>query len=367
MPPDRVVATEKSALPASGQDDTTEPSLTVEPFDGPSETWDALFEGKDGATFCHLYGWRRVMEDALGHETFYLVAKNTDGKPEGALPLVRVRSRLFGDYLISMPFLNYGGPIGTPAARAALVREAAQMARELGVDLLELRNRRVLTADPLELNQRKVTVIKELPQSSRDLWENGLRSKVRSQVRRPLKEGMEVRTGPELLEPFYDVFSTTMRDLGTPVLPRKFFEAIREHLAEAVLFMTVELEGEPLAAGCGLHWGGELEITWAGASREHSKLAPNMLLYWGMMEESVRLGMDRFNFGRCTPESGTHRFKKQWGTEDHLLPWLQWSSSGIPSPPDPDSPKYRTAINVWQKLPVGLTNVIGPPISRCLP
>ncbi|MBT8487966.1 MAG: FemAB family PEP-CTERM system-associated protein [Gemmatimonadetes bacterium] len=341
--------------------------LTVEPFEGPADGWNDLLGRFEGATFCHLYGWRRVMEDALGHQTHWWVAREPGGEIGGVLPLTRVRSRLFGDYLISMPFLNYGGPVGSPKAREALARRAAEEARTLGVDLLELRNRVELVAEPLERNQRKLTVVKTLPESSEDLWEDGLRSKVRSQVRRPMKEGMEVRDGAELLDPFYDVFSTTMRDLGTPVLSKGFFESIREHLSDAVVFMTVELEGEPLAAGCGLHWGGELEITWAGASRDHARLSPNMLLYWGMMEKAIELGLERFNFGRCTPDSGTHRFKRQWGTEDHPLPWLQWSESGIPSPPDPDSPKYRTAIDVWRRLPVGLTNRIGPPISRLLP
>lgn len=342
-------------------------ALTVEPFEGDAREWDRLLADEPHATFCHLHAWRRVMEDALGHETFWWVARDSEGVVEGLLPLVRVRSRLFGDYLISMPFLNYGGPVGSTAGRAALARHAAARAGTMGVDLLELRSRVGFEAAPLERNERKITVVKELPGTSDELWENGIRSKVRSQVRRPMKEGMEVRTGHELLDPFYDVFSTTMRDLGTPVLPRRFFELIRDELSENVIFMTVELDDEPLAAGCGLHWNGELEITWAGASRQHSRLAPNMLLYWGMMEKGIELGMELFNFGRCTPGSGTHRFKRQWGTEDRPLPWMQWSGSGTPSPPDPDSPKYRRAIGLWQRLPVGVTNLIGPHVSRFLP
>lgn len=355
-------ASDTSTFPSSDDDE-----LTISRFEGASERWDGLLEGLEGATFCHLYGWRRVMESALRHETYYWIAQDDQGRVHGLLPVVRVRSRLFGDYLMSMPFLNYGGPVGTPGARAALAKHAAEKARDLGVDLLELRNREELTAEPLVLNQRKLTVLKELPDTSEELWEDGIRSKVRSQVRRPMKEGMEVRSGPELLDPFYDVFSTTMRDLGTPVLPKSFFELIREEMNENAVFMVAELDGTPLAAGCGLHWNGELEMTWAGASREYSKLAPNMLLYWGMMEEGIERGMNLFNFGRCTPDSGTHRFKRQWGTEDHGLPWLQWSESGVPSPPDPERPEYRTAINVWRKLPVGLTRILGPPLARLLP
>lgn len=348
--------------------DTAPPeTLRIESFQGDAEEWDASVRAFDDATFCHLYGWRAVMEDALGHETHWWTAVDSSGEVRGLLPLVRVRSVLFGDYLVSMPFLNYGGPIGTLEARRRLAGHAAELAQELSVDLLELRARTELPAEDLVPNRRKVTVVKSLPDSKDELWEDGLRSKVRSQVRRPMKEGMEVRFGAELLEPFYEVFATTMRDLGTPVLPKAFFETIRDHLAAASLFAVVELDGEPLAAGCGLFHGGELEITWAGASREHSRLAPNMLLYWGMMEEGVRRGMDTFNFGRCTPDSGTHRFKRQWGTEDQPLPWLQWSPSGVASTPNPDSPKYRLATDLWSRLPVGVANRLGPPLSRVIP
>jgi FemAB-related protein (PEP-CTERM system-associated) len=342
-------------------------TLTVEPFEGSAEEWDAALGGFEGGSFCHRMGWRSVMEDALGHRTFWRVARDADGEIAGLLPLVRVRSRLFGDYLVSMPFLNYGGPLGSSEARQALAGWAADTAAELRVDLLELRNRLPQESGELVENARKLTVVKELPDTTEALWEKGLKAKVRSQVRRPLKEGMEIDFGPELLDDFYDVFATTMRDLGTPVLPRPFFQKISEALGDATIFAVVRHEGEPVAAGCGLSWQGEFEITWAGASRAHARLAPNMLLYWGLMEESVRRGMSAFNFGRCSPDSGTHRFKRQWGSEDHVLPWLQWSPSGVPSTPDPDSPKFRAATNVWSRLPVGMTNVIGPRLSRVIP
>src|SRR5690606_16769085 len=129
----------------------------------------------------------------------------------------------------------------------------------------------------------------------------------------------------------------------------------------------VEREDVPVAAGCGFLWDGEFEITWAGALREHSRAAPNMLLYWALMEESVRRGAHTFNFGRCSPDSGTHRFKKQWGTEDRALPWAQWSASGVVATPNPDSAKFRLATRVWQKLPVGATNLVGPLLARSLP
>lgn len=339
----------------------------IHPFQGDANEWNRLLAGTEGASFCHLYGWRAVMEKTLGHETSWWIARDDEGNVDGLLPLVRVRSKLFGDYLVSMPFLNYGGPTGTPDARTALAMHAGQRAAALGVDLLELRGRIATEAPELTLNQRKLTVVKTLPETPEELWEKGLKAKVRSQVRRPIKEGMEVTFGHDLLDDFYSVFSATMRDLGTPVLPRAFFAAIREHLADALLFAVVKLDGLPVAAGCGLIYGDELEITWAGSSRAHQRQAPNMLLYWGMMEEATRRGLGAFNFGRCSPDSGTHRFKKQWGSEDEPLPWMQWSPSGVASTPTPDSRKMEMATKTWSRLPVRVTNVLGPRLSRLIP
>jgi len=306
------------------------------------------------------------MEEALGHETLYWSAVDDEGRVEGILPLVRVRSRLFGDYLLSMPFLNDGGPLGTPNARAALGNRALEEARSRRVDLLELRGRRPVPG-PFSTSDRKLTVMLPLGESSETLWEDGLRAKVRSQIRRPMKEGMVPRFGPELLDSFYAVFSRTMRDLGTPVLPRRFFVSVAEHLGEHVTFCVIEHGGLPLAAACGLRWNGEFEITWAGAVREASRMAPNMLLYWSLMEESIRVGAHTFNFGRCSPGSGTHRFKRQWGGEDHPLPWSQWARKGVTATPSPDSPRYRFATRVWSHLPLAVANRVGPPLARLLP
>lgn len=341
-------------------------ALQVVSFEGDASSWDALLSGPDG-TFCHRFGWKKVLEDGLGHETHWLVAEDQAGVPHGVLPLARVRSRLFGDYLVSMPFLNYGGPIGSQDAQEVLAKEAQRIATELDVDLLELRTRHVSPDTNLSVNARKLTVVKQLPSEPEELWDKGIKAKVRSQIRRPMKEGMEVRFGEEQLEAFYEIFSTTMRDLGTPVLPRRFFELVRDEFGSDVIFTAVYLGDEPVAAACGLGWNDEFEISWAGSSREHAKKAPNMLLYWGLMEECVSRGYETFNFGRCSPDSGTHRFKKQWGSEDVPLPWLQWSPSGVLSTPNPDSPKFRLATRAWQRLPVGIANVIGPRISRSLP
>jgi len=340
--------------------------MRVVRFEGADAEWDELVLACGGGSFCHLSGWRHVLEGALGHRTLRFAALDERGEAVGILPLARVRSRLFGDFLLSMPFLSYGGPLGSTPARAALVAAAVEEARATGVDLLELRSRERLPGD-LAVSERKLTVLKALPSTAEDLWEKGLRSKLRSQVRRPQKEGMTAHFGVDVLPRFYGVFARTMRDLGTPVLPRRFFEAVADRFPREAVVGVIEHRGEPVAAGFGFAWGGEVEITWAGALREHAASAPNMLLYWSFMEESIRRRATVFNFGRCSRDSGTHRFKMQWSGEERPLPWAQWSKSGVATTPSPDSAKFRLATRVWSRLPMPIANAIGPRISRLLP
>jgi len=307
------------------------------------------------------------MVDALGHEEIYLVARGDDGSWEGVLPLVHVRSALFGNYLLSMPFLNYGGALGTEDGRRALEERAIEVGRAAGVKLVELRNRSIPSVGSLARSDRKITVVLDLPNDSTELWEKGIRSKVRSQIRRPQKEGMVARFGPDEREPFYEVFAENMRDLGTPVLPARFFAKVAQLLPESVEFGCVYHGTRPVAAGCGFVYRNEFEMTWASSVRRYNSMAPNMLLYWAFMERMAGRGMRRFNFGRCTPGGGTHRFKSQWGGRDEPLPWGQWSPTGISETPNPDRPLFRLATRIWSRLPLALANRAGPLISRGLP
>ncbi len=341
------------------------PQLEVLPLDGDRRAWDELVTRAECSSFCHLAGWREILADVLGAQCLYWQVVDADGALHGVLPLVRVRSRIFGHYLVSLPFLNYGGPLGSQAAQDRLVQEAVTEARRTRADLLELRTR-----DPggfdLPVSSRKITVLLPLPSDAEMLFTR-FPAKLRSQIRRPMKEGLEVRFGPEQREPFYEVFARTMRDLGTPVLPRAFFERVSATFADLVVFGVVYRGEQPLAAGCGFVWRGEFEMTWAGALRESRTFAANMFLYWTFMEQMIARGVRMFNFGRCTPGGGTHRFKKQWGSVDVPLPWLQWSARERTVMPTPDRPAFRLASAVWRRLPLALTKKVGPVIARQIP
>lgn len=341
-------------------------SLSISRYEGGAADWDAFVLGDQRSTFCHLFGWSQIIWQVLGQQPIYLVATDGDGRWQGVLPLVDVRSALFGRYLVSMPYLNYGGPLGTPDACWRLQNAAEEEAQRLGVDLLELRARWP-TASPLCVTSRKITVLLDLPRSSQDLWSHGLPPKVRTDIRRARREGLEARFGVEAVSAFYSVFARNMRDLGSPALPREFFVEAADLLREHVRIGVAYRGDTPVAGGFGFVWRNEFEMTWASSLREYRTLHPNEGLYWSFMEQLISEGIGVFNFGRCSPGSGTHWFKLKWGGRDEPLPWLQYSAAGLRAPPTPDRPRYRLATSLWRHLPLAVTNRIGPRLVRGIP
>jgi serine/alanine adding enzyme len=338
--------------------------LSVGRFAGSEAEWDSFACRQSGYTHFHRLRWKRVIEGVLGHECVYLCAREPNGALVGILPLVRVRSQLFGHYLVSMPFLNYGGPLGSSEAVAALVNEACELARADDVRLLELRSRSPLDVS-LPVSHRKITVLLDLPSDSDSLFQR-FDAKLRSQIRKPQKAGVEVKFGRDQVRPFFDVFSRHMRDLGTPTHSLAFFEAIAESFASDCWFACAYLGSVPVAGGCGFRFGREFEMTWASSLREYNRDAPNMLLYWACMQRAIEDGASCFNFGRCTPGGGTHRFKQQWGGRDEPLWWYALSSTeGATVPSHNES--YAWGPRLWKKLPLPIATALGPSIVRCLP
>ncbi len=344
----------------AGADSSDRASVTIGEASTAAE-WDTFVHSARGATFSHLAAWRDILSDVLGHQGAYLVARGADGTVAGVLPLVEFGSRVFGTRLISVPYLNDGGPIGTPLAVAHLLAEARALAVRRRATL-ELRCREGLPGGSGTVH--KVTVLLPLPGSPGELW-SALPSKLRSQVRRPQKAGLTARFGVDELPMFYRVWSQNMRDLGTPALPRRFFEAAAAAFPDRFLVGCVYSGDTAVAAGAGFLFRDEFEMTWASSLREHNRDAPNMLLYWSFMEQVIERGATVFNFGRCTPGEGTHRFKLQWGGESVPLPWIREPEET----PGHGGPGRITRVGsaAWQRLPLTVANTIGPAVARQLP
>jgi FemAB-related protein (PEP-CTERM system-associated) len=346
----------------------TETGLTVKPVgDDARESWDAFVAANHGSLY-HLFDWKKINEQSLGHDCEYLAARDAAGTIEGILPLVFVKSRLFGRILCSMPFMNYGGPVtATPRAAAALTRAASERAQALGADYLELRCPSALeTTMPVSL--RKVSMTVPL-QSDPEALFNSFSQKHRKNIRRAQKNELTVRKGGiDLLDDFFHILELSWRSLGTPMYSKSYFKRLLETFPQNTSVFTCSWKGEPVAVALTGHYGGVVEGMWAGARQELRHLDANYVLYWEMLRDACQGGHRIFHLGRSTSQSGAEQFKSKWNAETHQLYWYFHRPDGGPMPQlNVDNPKYKLAISVWRKLPLLATRMIGPPVARLIP
>jgi serine/alanine adding enzyme len=329
--------------------------------------WDRFVSRHPHASGYHLWAWRQVFESAFGHETIYLAARD-HGSIVGVLPLVLFNSRVFGRFAVSLPFVNYGGVLARDTASAAyLLERAAALVDERKLAHVELRHTARQFPD-LQARAHKVGMLLTLERDGAQAWER-LDRKVRNQVRKAEKSQLTARAGgAELLDGFYGVFARNMRDLGTPVYSRGFFAAVLAACPETARVFLVDAGNVTVAGAITLSFKDTVENPWASSLREYRAMSPNTLLYWRMIEHAVATGHKTFDFGRSTPNEGTYNFKAQWGAHPTPLHWEYVLKGGRSLPNlSPSNPKYRTAISVWTRLPLAVTNFLGPHIVRSIP
>jgi serine/alanine adding enzyme len=328
--------------------------------------YEAFVENSPVATMPHLYGWRRVITGAYGHSSFYLVASQ-DNEVSGVLPLVWVKSRLFGNILASMPFLDYGGIVAANAESAqALYKQALLLREQCGADRLELRHREALLEEGT-LRQDKSVLLLDISPGSETLWKS-FGAKVRNQVRKAEKCGLHTQFGgSELLEDFYRVFTVNMRDLGSPVHHPIFFSKIFSEFGDKAGLFLVK-EGNRTIGGliCLFHRDTVL-VPWASCLRESFSKCPNNLLYWDAIQLACSRGCKTFDFGRSTIDSGTYKFKLQWGARPVNLNWqLFYRRAQLQATSQVEDPKLQMASKLWRRLPLPLTTWLGPVLRKSL-
>jgi FemAB-related protein (PEP-CTERM system-associated) len=330
--------------------------------------WNAFVDACPTASFYHRAEWRTVTESSFGHRTAYLAARR-GGRLVGVFPLVQLKSVLFGNIGCSLPFVNYGGPAAADAeVEEALLAEAARVCERWRVDYLEIRSQRRL-ADRYPSSEHKVSMTVELDRDPDQVF-NAFKSDHRRDIRRAYKNGFTVTFGgAELLDEFYAVLSQSWRDLGTPIFHRAYLSAVTNAFPTATRICLVrDADGVPAAAAFdGIHRD-TVEGMWLGMRDDARRQMVGYVLYWELIKDACERGHTRFHLGRSTSQSGSEVFKKKWNAVPTQLYWqyLLRTRSVVPQL-NPDNRKYQLAIAAWRKLPLRVTQHIGPLIARSIP
>ena len=328
------------------------------------DDWDAFVNHCPGSTFFHRAGWREVIERAFGHRTHFLYAER-DGRIEGVLPLAHVRSRLFGNALISCPFCVYGGIAASSAdAVTALQREAQNLARELGVDYLEFRN---LEASNPDWEHKDLYVrFRKAIEADEEANMLAIPRKQRAMVRKGIKSGLvsEIDTDCGRL---YTAYSESVRNLGTPVFSQRYFHILQEVFGDDCDILTVTLKGELIGSVMNFYFRDEVLPYYGGGTAAARRVQGNDFMYWELMRRSCERGLKWFDYGRSKEGTGSYSFKKNWGFEPEPLHYEYWLVKAAAMPDiSPANPKYRLFIETWKRLPLPVTRLVGPWIARNL-
>jgi FemAB-related protein (PEP-CTERM system-associated) len=328
------------------------------------ERWDGFVAGHPECTNYHRWRWRHVFQDVFGWPATYLLAEE-NGQVRGILPLITQKC-LLRSYLSSMPHLNGGGVAAeNPEAAQILLEAAVRCAQERKATYLELRHA-VEHAFPLIPREDKVAAVLRIEPDS-ELRLRQLDKKTRNLVRKSLSFGMTSEIGGSaLLDEFYEVYRTNMRDLGSPSYSRAFFANILSHFPEDTRICLARLNQETIAGAFLLGFRNTLEVAWASSYRKFLNLKPNMFLYWNILEFGGAHGYECLDFGRSSKHSGTFDFKRQWGAVARDLHWGYWLNDRARLPSNRQG-GMQVVSRVWQKLPVALTNVLGPRLVSHIP
>lgn len=340
--------------------------LTVKLLDNDAMgRWDLFVDNCPNATFFHRSGWKGVIEKVFGHECYFFFVEQGE-EIVGLLPLVHVKSVLFGNSLISTGFTIGGGPVTSNSETLpALENEALLLAEQLDVDHIEYRGGKSHHPDWVQKSDLYASFVRDI---DADNEKNMLAipRKQRAMVRKGIKAGLTsvIDDHPERL---HHIYATSVRNLGTPVFSKKLFETLIETFGEDVDIVTIENDGVAIASVMNFYFRNEVLPYYGGGTFAARPVAGNDFMYWEVMRRAAEKGITRFDFGRSKRETGAFNFKKNWGFEPVSLTYefKLRKSDNIPEI-NPTNPKYRIFIEAWKRLPLPIAKIIGPMISRNL-
>ena len=335
---------------------------TLSPEHAPA--WDAFVSAHSDGTFFHLSAWAGVIQSAFGHRPHYVFAAR-DGAITGVLALVHLKS-LFGNTLIATPFCVYGGPLAADAdSAAALTAHAIGLMGETGAKVLEFRERDPIAPDAAwETRSDLYVTFRKAITADHDANMKAIPRKQRAMVRKGIQNGLTA-TVERSIDPLYGVYAESVRNLGTPVYSRRYFQLLLDAFGAAADVVTIREQDTPVASVLNFYFRDEVLPYYGGGTAQARNVAANDFMYWSVMRHAAERGCRLFDFGRSKRGTGSYDFKRNWGFTPEPLHYRFHLGPGGKVPDlNPLNPKFRLFIAGWRRLPLPIANLLGPYIVR---
>jgi CelD/BcsL family acetyltransferase involved in cellulose biosynthesis len=301
----------------------------IDPIADPD--WLAFVESSPSAEIFHHPRWLELLRAQYGYEFQACCVANGRGI-EAGLPIARIKSRLTGRRLVSLPFSDVCSPAlaadAGPGALDGLSLALAEEVKKTGLGLTVhaalpnapeafvqprfFRHLLSLSADPAEVEAR---ISKSQLGAAKKAKREGLRG--------------ERRTDVAALDAFYALHLKTRRRLGVPTQPKRFIRRFEQLFDEGLGFVWIVLDGDqPIAAAVFLTYNGTVTYKYSASATAALKKRPNNLLLCEAIRWSCEAGFDTFDFGRTDSDNeGLRKFKRSWGAEEHELSYTYLTDS----------------------------------------
>ncbi|MGR2767730.1 FemAB family XrtA/PEP-CTERM system-associated protein [Photobacterium ganghwense] len=329
--------------------------------------WDKYVDTHPQGSFFHLSGWLDVIQSVFGHRHHYMLAEQ-DKQVVGVLPLFEQKSWLFGHSLVSTPFCVYGGALAdSDSVREKLEEAAYELGCNLNVDYVELRDRNsVESKGPWVTHSHHTSFGCTLPDDPEQIL-TAIKRKQRAVIRHAQKNALSWDNSDNPAECF-DLYSESVRNLGTPVFSDKLFTSLKQQFGEQCETLIIRDHAQtPVSGVLSFYYKGEVLPYYGGGTLDARDLKSNDFMYFQLMQLAHQKGIRQFDFGRSKNDSGSYKYKKHWGMEETPLNYrvALVKAQALPNL-SPNNPKYRYFIQLWQKLPLSLSRRLGPLLSKYL-
>ena len=332
-------------------------------------TWSAFCDSREEATLFQDWRWSAAVCDAFGFEDCSLIARQ-GGEIVGVLPMVFVKSALFGKSLISSAFSVGGGILANEEEAAFALADAARdLARRNNIHTIEIRSDHAALVNWKAKNDAHLYFAKRIPGDSEQALVS-IPRKRRAEVRKGLaavEAGALAVTHSASLDDFYRLYSQSLKNLGTPVFSKRFIQALKAHFADDMVFSAVLAEGVPVFSLCTFLFRNRIMPYYAGVTPAAREWKAADLCYYRVMIDLARSDEPLFDFGRSKVDSPHVAYKTSWGFDGAPVTY-RFALADNADLPEVNSanPKYKALSAVWTRLPQWAANVAGPFIARGL-
>lgn len=330
------------------------------------QIWNEYIRNNSQSSIFHRFEWKNIVEATYNHRPIYLLAlKNSD--VVGVLPAFIIRSLIFGNKLVSLPFGQYAGPISdNKLISLHLIRSVLTYTKNENIDFFEIRTN-PKNKDSYKLvkgNHKFYTFFLDISKGLENVLENA-ESNRRRAVKKSLKAGLEI-CFEEDIDNFFELYLYNSHIFGTPGHSKIFFENIVQHLSENTKIISVKKEGKVLASSI-LFLHNKYATSYSVVSRMERKYNVNDFLYIKSIEYCLENNIKYFDFGRSVQDSGVYKYKKRWNPSIIKLNYCYPLKGGkIPSY-DLSSSKNIILTKLWSNFPLFFTQTIGPFFRKNLP